>query len=127
MARVTTQLINEATVGDGVDPVQAQKLALQVDTKVVSVAVLLTATPSNNGSKVKMFVATSPVDTTAAIAARDLDRQAYIREFNWPLEHGKKVHIITTPRIVQGAYLYVWFELPKVTAPGTLSAWAVEV
>ena len=127
MARITTQIVTSATAGDGVDSVQVTKTALDSASRAVSVTAVITAKPCQVGAKVFMYVVTSPQNLTATDAPALLVRQAYMKEFNWPLDSGKPVHVQTPPRIVQGGYLYVWFELPTVTVPGTLDVWAVEI
>ena len=127
MARVTTQIITAATAGDGVDSLQVTKVSLNGASRAVSVTALITAVPDIRGAKGYLYMVSSPVDVATSAAVKTLARQAYMKEFSWPLDGGHLVQVQTPPRIIQGAFLYVWFELPTVDSPGTLDAWAVEV
>lgn len=127
MAKVTTQIISASTVGDGVDSVQAQKLTLQAASKAVSVTALITAKPSKEGAMGRVYVVTSPVSIAASAAPEQLRKAAYGKDFHWPQGNMMEVHIQSAPRIIQGDYLYVWFELPKVETPGTMDAYATEI
>ena len=127
MAKVTTQIISGSTVGDGADSVQSQKLTLQNTSKVVSVTAFITAKPSKEGAMGRIFVVSSPVSISAAAAVSQLRRQAYTKEFFWPRGDQMEAHVQSAVRIIQGDYLYVWFELPKVETPGTMDCYATEI
>jgi hypothetical protein len=127
MALTTTVIVTSQATTAGGSPFQPTQLALQAATNAVAVTakVVAAATPSTQGSKLHMYVATSPENITGAPMAKAFGRSAQLKICDLPFCQGGATQILQSdPIVVNGGYLYVWFDCPAYL--GNLTATAVE-
>jgi hypothetical protein len=137
MALTVTNIIASQNISVGAYPTQATKLALQSTTNAYSVSVQITAgnaLPANRqgqwtgGSLFRLYHITSPISVTTAAAPGTFQYTARPLEYRMPFTSAAESLAWETPaKLVQGGFLYVWFDFPNVSGTVVLDVNVVEI
>lgn len=136
MALTVTEIIPNVSISVGAYVTQPTKLALQSTTNAYSISTQITAggaLPASSsmwsgGSTFRLYHVTSPINTTAANAVAIFQYQTKPFEYRLPFTFAGESFAFETPaRLVQGGFLYVWFDFPNVNGTVVLDVNAVEI
>jgi hypothetical protein len=120
-------MVNNSAMTAGGSPFQPSVLALQAATNAVGVTVkvVAAAAPTTQAAKLNMYVCTSPENLSAAAAPFALGRSASLYVCDLPFcKSGAIIIMQSNPMVVNGGFVYCWFDCPSYL--GNLTATAVE-